>query len=94
MVYFVVFWTTTGQTPGARIMEFRVVPTGGDKLKPWRAVVRAVGLALAAIPLFAVAGSRRSRDATSPEDAQAPHEPDQGAPSAHQNADPSGPHRQ
>ncbi|HUJ66133.1 MAG TPA: RDD family protein, partial [Acidimicrobiales bacterium] len=53
IVYFVVFWSTTGQTPGARIMEFRVVPADGDKLKPWRAVIRAVGLVLAAIPLFA-----------------------------------------
>jgi len=51
--YFVVFWSTTGQTPGARIMEFRVLPDEGDKLTPWRAVVRAVGLVLAAIPLFA-----------------------------------------
>jgi len=140
IAYFVVFWSTTGQTPGARIMEFRVVPTDGDKLKPWRAVVRAVGLVLAAIPLFAgylpvafgrkrrglqdylartsvidapqlsvaearlvaanaaqakarlVVGSPQSRDAMSPEDAQPPGEPHEGAPSAHQNADPSGPH--
>lgn len=53
MVYFVVFWTTTGQTPGARLMQFRVVPGKGDKLKPRRAAVRAIGLVLAAIPLFA-----------------------------------------
>ena len=53
MVYFVVFWTTTGQTPGARLMQFRVVPRKGDKLKPRRAIVRAIGLVLAAIPLFA-----------------------------------------
>ena len=53
MVYFVAFWTTTGQTPGARIMHFRVVPRKGDELKPRRAIVRAIGLVLAAIPLFA-----------------------------------------
>ena len=53
MVYFVAFWTTTGQTPGARIMQFRVVPTKGYELKPRRAILRAVGLVLAAIPLFA-----------------------------------------
>jgi uncharacterized RDD family membrane protein YckC len=53
LVYFVAFWTTTGQTPGARIMQFRVVPRTGDRLKTRRAIVRAIGLVLAAIPLFA-----------------------------------------
>ena len=53
MAYFVAFWTTTGQTPGARLMQFQVVPRKGDKLKPRRAIVRAIGLVLAAIPLFA-----------------------------------------
>ena len=53
MVYFVAFWTTTGQTPGARLLQFRVVPRKGDELKPRRAIVRAIGLVLAAIPLFA-----------------------------------------
>jgi uncharacterized RDD family membrane protein YckC len=53
LVYFVAFWTTTGQTPGARIMQFRVVPRTGDTLKTRRAIVRAIGLVLAAIPLFA-----------------------------------------
>ena len=65
MAYLVAFWCTTGQTPGARIMRFRVVCTNGDKLKPWRAVVRCVGLVLAAIPLFAgylpVAFARKRR---------------------------------
>jgi uncharacterized RDD family membrane protein YckC len=53
MVYFVAFWSTTGQTPGARLMQFRVVPSKGDDLKPRRAIVRSIGLVLAAIPLFA-----------------------------------------
>ena len=65
MVYFVAFWSATGQTPGARIMQFRVVPTHGDELKPRRAVVRSIGLVLAAIPLFAgylpVAFARKRR---------------------------------
>ena len=34
-------------------MQFRVVPRKGDELKPRRAIVRAIGLVLAAIPLFA-----------------------------------------
>jgi uncharacterized RDD family membrane protein YckC len=51
--YFVGFWSATGQTPGARLMRFRVIPARGDKLNPRRAVVRFVGLILAAIPLLA-----------------------------------------
>lgn len=51
--YFVWFWTATGQTPGARVMQFRVVPKEGGRLKPRRALVRAVGLVLAALPLMA-----------------------------------------
>ena len=50
--YFVTFWATTGQTPGARVMRFRVVPAEGGKLKPRRAVVRWIGLLLAALPLL------------------------------------------
>jgi uncharacterized RDD family membrane protein YckC len=52
--YFVFFWSTTGQTPGARIMRFRVLPASGhDPLLPRRALVRFFGLILAALPLFA-----------------------------------------
>jgi uncharacterized RDD family membrane protein YckC len=51
--YFVGFWSTTGQTPGNRIMGFRVVAVKGERLKPRRAFVRAVGLLLAALPFFA-----------------------------------------
>jgi uncharacterized RDD family membrane protein YckC len=51
--YFVVFWSTTGQTPGARVMQIRVVTTFGEPLKPRRALVRCVGVLLAALPLFA-----------------------------------------
>jgi uncharacterized RDD family membrane protein YckC len=52
--YFATFWSTTGQTPGSRIMRIRVVDGGGaDKIKPRRAIVRLVGLVLATIPLFA-----------------------------------------
>jgi uncharacterized RDD family membrane protein YckC len=53
MGYFVIFWTTTGQTPGNRLMRIRVVPTSGDRLLPRRALLRFIGLTLAALPLFA-----------------------------------------
>jgi uncharacterized RDD family membrane protein YckC len=51
--YFVVFWTTAGQTPGARVMQFRVVAAKGERLKPRRSLLRFIGLILAALPLLA-----------------------------------------
>lgn len=53
VAYFVVFWSTTGQTPGARVMRIRVVPNGGGPLKLRRALLRAIGVVAAALPLFA-----------------------------------------
>ncbi|HSS73815.1 MAG TPA: RDD family protein [Gaiellaceae bacterium] len=52
-VYFVSFWTATGQTPGMRIMRVRVVRADGGHLSVWRSLVRLVGLVLAIAPLFA-----------------------------------------
>ncbi|HSC03001.1 MAG TPA: RDD family protein [Solirubrobacteraceae bacterium] len=51
--YFVVFWSTTGQTPGARLMQIRVLTYGGTVPKPHTALVRCAGTLLAALPLFA-----------------------------------------
>ena len=53
--YFVTFWSTTGQTPGARVMRFRVVAPGEQRghLGPRRALVRLIGMILAALPLLA-----------------------------------------
>lgn len=51
--YFVGFWSTTGQTPGNRVMRLRVVAVNGERLKPRRSVLRFVGIVLAALPLFA-----------------------------------------
>jgi uncharacterized RDD family membrane protein YckC len=51
--YFATFWTTTGQTPGNRLMQIRVTRPGGEPLEARRALLRVVGLLLAAIPLFA-----------------------------------------
>ena len=52
--YFAMFWSTTGQTPGARVMGVRVVCAGGGEVVHLRsALMRLVGMVLAAIPLFA-----------------------------------------
>jgi uncharacterized RDD family membrane protein YckC len=53
--YFVTFWSTTGQTPGARMMRFRVLApdTVRGHISPRRALVRLIAMVLAAIPLLA-----------------------------------------
>ena len=51
--YFTTFWTTTGQTPGSRMLRIRVRSMGGESLRPARALLRFAGLMLAALPLFA-----------------------------------------
>ena len=52
--YFVVFWSTTGQTPGNRLMRLRVCRArDGGVLPPRQALLRFAGLVLAALPLFA-----------------------------------------
>jgi uncharacterized RDD family membrane protein YckC len=52
--YFAFFWSTTGQTPGDRVMRIRVID-GRERgpLKPLRAIIRFGALILAAIPLLA-----------------------------------------
>ena len=52
-LYFVSFWTATGQTPGMRIMRLRVVTREGKTPSLWRSLVRLVGMVLAIVPLFA-----------------------------------------
>jgi uncharacterized RDD family membrane protein YckC len=51
--YFVLFWSAAGQTPGMRLMRLRLLRPGGGGISVGRAIVRAIGLALAIIPLFA-----------------------------------------
>jgi uncharacterized RDD family membrane protein YckC len=51
--YFVLFWSAAGQTPGMRLMRLRVRRLDSGGLSALRAMVRAIGLALAIIPLFA-----------------------------------------
>ena len=49
--YFVVFWSISGQTPGSRLMQVRLVTPGGGRVKPARALVRWIGMNLALLPL-------------------------------------------
>ncbi|MFL5886809.1 MAG: RDD family protein [Thermoleophilaceae bacterium] len=51
LAYFTTFWTTTGQTPGSRVMTIRVIRADGGKLRPRHALVRLVGLVLS-LPLL------------------------------------------
>jgi uncharacterized RDD family membrane protein YckC len=51
VAYFVAFWSATGQTPGSRAMQIRVITTEGERLKPRGAALRFAGLILAALPL-------------------------------------------
>jgi uncharacterized RDD family membrane protein YckC len=44
--YFVAFWTTTGQTPGSRVMQIRLARTDGGPVGPSRAFVRLAGMVL------------------------------------------------
>ena len=52
-VYFVLFWSVTGQTPGLRAMRLRVATDDGSPPSLGRGLIRLVGLVLAIVPLFA-----------------------------------------
>ena len=52
--YFVFFWSSTGQTPGNRVMSIRVIDSHGRaSLKPRRALLRFIFLCIGAILLLA-----------------------------------------
>ena len=54
VVYFLFFWSTSGQTPGNRVMRIRVLDRRHMRpVRPFRAVIRFGGLILAALPLLA-----------------------------------------
>jgi uncharacterized RDD family membrane protein YckC len=53
IAYFATFWSTTGQTPGDRLMQIRVCREDGEPVTPRQAVLRFGALVLAALPLFA-----------------------------------------
>jgi uncharacterized RDD family membrane protein YckC len=67
VAYFVFFWSTTGQTPGNRLLSIRVVEArSGEPPHAGRAALRVPALLLSAIPLCAgflmilVDGQRRA----------------------------------
>ncbi|HEY1568656.1 MAG TPA: RDD family protein [Solirubrobacteraceae bacterium] len=49
--YFVTFWTTTGQTPGSRVMQIRLARADGGPVGTGRALVRLAGMVLS-LPLL------------------------------------------
>jgi uncharacterized RDD family membrane protein YckC len=51
--YFVLFWSSAGQTPGMRILRVRVRGPDGNSPSIIRSVVRLGGLVLAIVPMFA-----------------------------------------
>lgn len=52
-LYFTVFWSLTGQTPGDRLMGIRVDSTTSDRIRIRQAFVRYWAMLLAALPLGA-----------------------------------------
>ncbi len=48
--YFAVFWTTTGQTLGSRVMQIRVTRPDGGRLRPRHALLRLAGVVIS-LPL-------------------------------------------
>ena len=51
--YFVLFWSSAGQTPGMRLLRVRVHGPTGEPPSIIRSLVRLVGLVLAIVPMFA-----------------------------------------
>jgi uncharacterized RDD family membrane protein YckC len=51
--YFILCWSTAGQTPGMRVLRLRVQRLDGTALSVGRAAVRVVGLVLSIVPVFA-----------------------------------------
>jgi len=52
IVYYVFFWTMTGQTLGMILLGLRVVTIEGRRLTVWRAIIRFIGYIIAALPFF------------------------------------------
>jgi uncharacterized RDD family membrane protein YckC len=50
-LYFAIFWTLTGQTPGGRILGIRVVSADGSRIGLRQALRRVAGMGLAILTL-------------------------------------------
>jgi polar amino acid transport system permease protein len=55
LIYFVGFWSTSGQTPGKQIMGIQIVPAEGSSMGLGRAILRLVAL-IVSVPTGAVIG--------------------------------------
>jgi uncharacterized RDD family membrane protein YckC len=51
-IYFIAWWSLTGQTPGMRALGVKVLTITGDRLRPRRGLLRAIAMVIAAIPFF------------------------------------------
>jgi uncharacterized RDD family membrane protein YckC len=51
--YFLLFWSSTGQTPGMRLLRLRLIGHDGRPPSLGRSFLRAVGTVVAIVPLFA-----------------------------------------
>jgi uncharacterized RDD family membrane protein YckC len=45
-LYFLFFWTTTGQTPGKAAMGVRIVRLDGHRMHLWTAILRLIGFCI------------------------------------------------
>jgi uncharacterized RDD family membrane protein YckC len=52
-LYLTCFWVLAGQTPGMRVMRLQVSASEGGRMGPAQALVRLIGMVLAALPLMA-----------------------------------------
>ena len=52
-IYYLFFWTLTGQTPGKMLLGLRIVSLDGSRVTLWQALRRFVGYFLSALALYA-----------------------------------------
>jgi uncharacterized RDD family membrane protein YckC len=51
--YFLLFWSSTGQTPGMRLLHLRLIGREGRPPSLGRSLLRAIGTVIAIVPFFA-----------------------------------------